>query len=225
MSNSSVRDAFVASVAWTRPPVSFQSSQRVDRTGEQLALLGARPHARHLVEDPGELGGGEIRIEQQPGAADQLHGGGIASEHAAALRGAPVLPDDGALHGLPRRAVPHHDRLALHGDADAGHVLGGELGGGERLTRARDGGGEDLVGVVLHPAVGGEVLAERLLHLCEHGAVVGEDHGAGARGAGVEREDGHGADRGVRPRRADGWMGWGQRAPKMRARAKAGKPT
>ena len=103
--------------------------------------------------------------------------------------------------------------------------LAAQLGVGERLARARDGGGEDLVGVVLHPAVGGEVLTERLLHLCEHGAVVGEDHGAGARGAGVEREDGHGADRGVRPRRADGWMGWGQRAPKMRARAKAGKPT
>ena len=208
MSNSSVREAFVASVACTRPPVSFQSSQRVDRAGEQLAASRARArapgtssriHASLVAEKYGS--------SSSPVRADQLDRGRIAAELAAALRRAPVLPDDGAVHGLSRRALPHDDRLALHGDADAGHVLRREPGRRERLARARDRRGEDLVGVVLHPAVGGEVLRERLLHLREHGAVVGEDHGAGAGGAGVEREDGHGDGSGCAPA-TSGRRGW-----------------
>ena len=48
MSNSSVRDALVASVAWTVPPVSRHSRKLVDGAEGELALLGAsRARRRH----------------------------------------------------------------------------------------------------------------------------------------------------------------------------------
>ena len=46
-----------------------------------------------------------------------------ALQLGADVGGAAVLPDDGAVHGLPGGAVPHHGGLALVGDADRGDVL------------------------------------------------------------------------------------------------------
>ncbi len=44
-------------------------------------------------------------------------------QSGADVGGAAVLPDDGAVHGLAGRAVPHHRGLALVGDADGGDVV------------------------------------------------------------------------------------------------------
>ena len=61
----------------------------------------------------------------------------------ADVGGAAVLPDDGAVHGLPGGAVPDHGGLALVGDADRGDVLCAEarllqrLAAGRRSSRSR----------------------------------------------------------------------------------------
>ena len=41
--------------------------EAVDGAGQQLAALGALARAFHIVEQPGDLGAGKIRVEQQPG--------------------------------------------------------------------------------------------------------------------------------------------------------------
>ena len=77
--------------------------------------------------------------------------------------GAAVLPDDGVVHRLAGRAIPHHRRLALVGDADAGQRRGVELGLGERAAADLDRRAPDLLGIVLDPARLGEDLRQLLL--------------------------------------------------------------
>ena len=57
-----------------------------------------------------------------------------ALQFGADVGGAAVLPDDGAVHGLPRGAVPHHRGLALVGDADRGDVFCLQAGLFQRLA-------------------------------------------------------------------------------------------
>ena len=88
---SSVRDALVWSVTCAAPPVRFQASQ-----------LSTVPK-RHVALDPGEqpleLGRREVRVGHEAGAlADEL-----GRELAAALGGAPVLPDDRRVERAPVR--------------------------------------------------------------------------------------------------------------------------
>ena len=79
---------------------------------------------RHVVEQPGDLGRGEIRIEQQAGRARSRASRGRRARSAAqASCGAAVLPDDGVVDRLAGRAVPDHRGLALVGDADRRDVL------------------------------------------------------------------------------------------------------
>src|SRR5467141_5215244 len=71
----------------------------------ELAALGARAQAGDVVEQPLELGRGEIRIDDEPGL--RLNGllQAFALQRLAARGGAPVLPDDGAVDGFPRAPV------------------------------------------------------------------------------------------------------------------------
>src|SRR5690625_773081 len=83
-------------------PVDSPSGQApqqkaVDGAKQQFAALGSRPGPGDFIQQPGQLGGGKIGVQQQPRALpDQLPrtGGG---QLAAVLGGAPVLPDDGVV--------------------------------------------------------------------------------------------------------------------------------
>ena len=136
MSSSRLRLALVASLACTLPPVSRHSRKHLDGAGRQRALLRRGAAAGDVVEDPGDLGAGEIRIEDQAGLGRDLAFMAGALQRLAAVGGAAVLPDDGVVDRLAGGAVPHHGRLALVGDADAGQRLGVELGVG-RARRGR----------------------------------------------------------------------------------------
>ena len=62
--NSMVREALVTSVACTCPLVRFQISQL------SMVPKGFRPppsRALHVLQQPFQLGGGKIGIQQQPG--------------------------------------------------------------------------------------------------------------------------------------------------------------
>ena len=76
--------------------------ERIDGAEGKLAALRLRPRARHVVEEPCDLGGGEIGIEYEPGARrDQRLVAGVL-ELAAHPGGAAVLPYDGivAIRGM-----------------------------------------------------------------------------------------------------------------------------
>ena len=122
-----------------------------------------RARAVDVVEQPGDLGGREVGIEQQAGLGRHRRLVSRRLERAAHVGGAPILPDDGVVDRLTGAPIPQHAGLALVGDADAGDVAGGEPGSGQRLARRLDRRAPDVLGIVLHPAVGREVLGELAL--------------------------------------------------------------
>src|SRR6202022_583268 len=89
------------------------------------------------------------------------------------IGGAAVLPDDGAMNRLAGDAVPHHCRFALVGDADRGDVLGADAGFLQRLAAGGDGGGPDVLRLVLDPARRRKMLREFLLRGCRDGDELG----------------------------------------------------
>ena len=160
-----------------------------DGAGGERALLRRGAAAGDVVEDPGDLGAGEIGIEEQAGLGRDLVLVPGALQLVAALGGAAVLPDDGVVDRLAGAAVPHDRGLALVGDADAGQRLGVELRLGERAAADLDRGRPDLLGVVLDPARLGEDLRQFLLRRRHRPARGIEHDGAGAGGALVDGED------------------------------------
>ena len=146
-----------------------------------------------LGEEPGGLGGAEVRIEHQAGPLTdrgQMTGLGQA---AAEGGGAPVLPDDGPVVGGAGRAVEGDQGLALVGDADGGHRLAGLGQAGAHLGQGGPHGLPDLGGVVLDPAGAGEVLGQLPVgHVGDPGRLV-EGQGAHAGRARIDGDDpGHG---------------------------------
>ena len=94
MSNSMVRAALVASVACTLPPVSRQSrnASTVPKASRPCSRRGAR--ACNIVEQPGDLGRGEIRIEHQAGLVRDRRLVARGAQRRASVRRPAVLPDD-----------------------------------------------------------------------------------------------------------------------------------
>ena len=163
ISNSSVRDALVASVAWTLPPVSRQS--RNESTVPKASRpCSAAARARFTwSSSQRDLGRREIRIEHEAGLVRDraLVAGG--AQRRAGVRGAPVLPDDGVVDRLAVGAIPDDRGFALVGDADAGDVLGADAGLGHRLAHGRDHGRPDFLRIVLDPSRRRIDLAQLLL--------------------------------------------------------------
>ena len=95
----------------------------VDRAEGEFAALGPLARARHVVEDPVDLGAprNRGRAAARSCARPASHCR-PASAARRCLRGAPVLPDDGVVDRLAGRPVPDDRRLALVGDADGGDV-------------------------------------------------------------------------------------------------------
>src|SRR5439155_6884640 len=162
---------------------------RVHRAEAKLAALRALPSLRHLVEQPADLGAGEVRVQHEAGLAPELGLVPVGLEALAEGRRAATLPDDGAVHGAARRALPQHRGLALVGDAD-GRDLGrrdsrGAQSLADRLRRRLP----DLPGVVLDPARLRVVLRKLDVAASPHRALRIHHERAGARGALIQRQD------------------------------------
>ncbi|MGY3134299.1 hypothetical protein ACVWZM_004981 [Bradyrhizobium sp. USDA 4501] len=155
----------------------------VDGAEQEFAALGALARARHVIEDPGDFGAGEIGIDDQTGLGRNHRLMALGLEFCADVGGAAVLPDDGAVHGLSGGAVPHHGGLALVGDADRGDIFRLEAGLLQRLTAHHHGRGPDVLRLVLDPAGGGEMLRKLLLRDGGDGDVAAKHHGARRCGA------------------------------------------
>ena len=123
--------------------------EAVDRAERQLALDGRRARAVDVIEQPGDFGGGEIRIEQQPGARGYQRLVALLSQGGAGVGGAPVLPDDGIVDRPAGCAIPHHGGFALVGDADRGDVARFRIRLRHGGTDRRDRRGPDFFRIVL----------------------------------------------------------------------------
>ena len=98
--------------------------EAVDGPGGQLAGLGPLPGAGDVVEQPGDLGGREVRVEHQAGPLGDP-GAAVAVPLAEVGRPA-VLPDDRRADRLAGLPVPDDRRLALIGQADGRDPIGPE---------------------------------------------------------------------------------------------------
>src|SRR6185295_13578617 len=161
----------------------------VDRAERQLAALGAWPRAGHVVEQPGDLGAAEVRIDDQAGALAYQALGADLLQLLALRRGAPVLPDDRVVDRLAGLPVPDDGGLALVGDADRDQVLERDGGVADRFARHFALRGEDLLRVVLDPARLRKDLRELALRDRLRHAFLVEEDGARAGRSLVERED------------------------------------
>ena len=146
----------------------FPDQPGLHRAEQQLAGLGLLPRAGDVVQDPFQLGGRKVGVDDKARLLPEGFGVAAGLQLVAVGAGAPALPDDGVVDRLAGVPVPDDGGLALVGDADGGDV------GGRRadLVHGRQGhpqlGGPDLVGVVLHPAGLREILGEFLLGDAAH---------------------------------------------------------
>jgi len=98
--------------------------------------LGTRTQIGLLVEQPFELGAGEVGIDQQAGVLGDFR---LALAECVADGGAAAaLPDDRTMDRAAAATLPDDERLSLIGDADAGDVSGLGPGGGDGLFGERD---------------------------------------------------------------------------------------
>ena len=106
-----------------------------------------------MVQNPLQLGGGEVGVDEQAGMLAN-----VAGKFPVGLQ----LLTQGTVRrhchtmALPHRPagvfVPDHGGLPLVGDADGCQLVGGHPGFGQHLSEDGVLGGPDLHGVLLHPA-------------------------------------------------------------------------
>ena len=160
----------------------------INRAKSQLAALGSGARTGHMVQQPLQLGGGEVGIDQQAGFLLDQRGMAIGPQLGANGLGAAVLPDQGVVDGLPGLAVPDDGGLALVGDPQAGDLAGADAGGLQGLLRGGQLRAPDLHRVVFHMAGARVDLRQLALRLGHDGALAVKHNGAGAGGALVQSE-------------------------------------
>ena len=161
----------------------------VDGAKRQLAALGAHACTRHVVEQPLQLGGGEVGVQHQPGLLLDHGRAPLRTQRITAPRSAPVLPDNRIGHRLPGLAVPQHRGLTLVGDADSVNIARLQTRFLEHIQRHRVLRAPDLAGVVLDPSGMWKVLPELLLRYSRHLTGTVKNYRARTCGALIERKN------------------------------------
>ena len=171
------------------PPGKLPDEPGLHGAKEQLSTLSLLPGSGDVIQDPFELGAGEVGIHHQAGLPANGFGVSGGLQLVAVGTGPAALPDDGVAHWFAGGLVPNNGGLTLVGDADSGDVGGGSsdlphgLHGNPKLC------GPDLVGVVLYPAGLGEDLGKFLLSGTAHMPLLIEENAAVAGGPGVKGQN------------------------------------
>ena len=169
------------------------AEERVHRPHPQGASLAGALDLLGVLEQPGELRGGEVGVEGQP--ARRLDLLLALAEPVEDLLGALVLPDDDRAQRHAGLGIPGEHRLALVVEP-AGDDLPGRVG--EQLGDGLDDRGEHLLAILLHPprpGVAVDLVAARLPHRPQPAI---EEHRLDPGGALVDAEQqllGHQAER------------------------------
>ena len=116
-----------------------------------------------MLEQPGQLAGGEVGVERHPAPLPDLLGAALRLEAIEDLLGALVLPGDDRSERPSGLGVPHEDRFALVVEPARGDVRLVS----QQLRHGVDHGLDDHLGVLLDPTrlrMDKRFLAPRLLH-------------------------------------------------------------
>ena len=142
----------------------------VDCAKKQFALFRSLAGSGHMVQNPFQLGRGEIRIRDQAGFLRQFLIESILIDLLDAVRGAAALPDDRVIDRLACIFFPHDGGLALIRDTDRRDLIDPDAGLRHRFRRDRQLRCPDIVRIMLHIAGLRENLSVFLLrytyHLC-----------------------------------------------------------
>ena len=141
-----------------------------------------------MIEDPPDLGSGEIRVQEQARLVAKCLFRTRLFQGLAGFRCTAILPDDRAMDGNARFAVPYHGRFPLVRDPDASDVPRLRAGLHHRLLHHIPLRRPDLPRVMLHPARFRKVLIEFLPGDGPDAGVCIENNGPGTGGALIQGE-------------------------------------
>jgi len=99
-------------------PGKFPDQPCIHCSEGKLSRFRKGAGAGNVVEDPRDLGGREIGIDEKPGLLLNAFTMTFGSEALAEVGGPAVLPDDGIAERLSGFAVPDNRGFTLVGDAD-----------------------------------------------------------------------------------------------------------
>jgi len=153
----------------------------VDGAERELAALGRRPRARDVVEEPSDLGRGEIGIDDETGRRRHLRLQAFRLQGRARFRRAAILPDDRIGDRPAGRALPDQRRFALVDNPDRCEAACVACCAPKRLARRRERRSPQRFGVVLDPARTGIDLRKFGLRARDRRAV-GAEHDRPGRG-------------------------------------------
>ncbi len=112
----------------------LEDQPSVDRPEHGAPLARALAQALHVVEQPLDLGRGEVGVEHEARALAHERLVTLRAQLLAALGRAAVLPHDRPVQRLSGRRVPHAHGLALVGDPDRHELARASFGVRERLA-------------------------------------------------------------------------------------------
>src|SRR3569623_632680 len=151
----------------------------IDRAEQQFATHRPLTRTGHIVENPCDLGAGEIRVHEQSGFSGDQRLMPFRLQPGAAIGSAPNQPNNGAMDRLPARTIPHDHRLALDADADGREVARCDIALSHRLVAGRDRRRPDIFRLVLDPTRGRKMLLVFLLCARRDGEIAAKQHRAG----------------------------------------------
>ncbi len=155
----------------------------------QLPTRRALSRPRDMIEDPGDLGPREVRIEHQARLGLHLRLLAAIDQLVDAMSRAAILPDDGVVNRTPRVTLPDDGRLALVGDTDGDDLLGRDARLGLRGLNGLQGGVPDRLRIVLDPAGLRIDLRVFLVHAGAHLERLIQQERGGAGGALIDGAD------------------------------------
>src|SRR5476649_444016 len=130
----------------------FPDQPAVDGAEQQLAVARTLTAAFDVVEDPLQLGAGEVRVGDQAGGVADVLLVAITLELLADLGAASALPNDRVVDRTASDLVPDHGGFTLVGDTDGSDLVMVQAGLCQGLDHHRALGGEDFHRVMFNPA-------------------------------------------------------------------------
>jgi len=152
----------------------------------EFAVFGPLPSPVHVVEEPLDLGAGEVGVQNQPCFLLEQIQVALILEAVADVGRAAILPDDGVVDRFAGLAVPDNRRLSLVGNADSGDVRRAHPRSTECFGGRPDLRGPNLVGVMFDPARIGINLFKLFLRNGLDLSALGEENGPRTRRALIE---------------------------------------
>ena len=158
----------------------------IDRAEEQIAGFRSGARARHMIQDPFDLGARKIGVRIQSGLLPDRLTEAVLHQFVDHFRGTAALPHDGVVHRLAGLPIPDDCGLTLVRNADGGNVAAVHIGFLHSLRGDRDLALPDFHRIVFDPAGLREDLRVFLLCKAQDVTFLVEDDAARAGRALVE---------------------------------------